>query len=555
MSKLTALRAPLRRERPLSERLLQRASLGVRERFSRAIKAFRGESFTLYDDQAVQAFGGAAGGRFFLDWIKGCTSPDEDYKRSAQKLRARARDLERNNAYIRQFLSLLACNVIGPKGISFDGAVRANGSPDGELDEKANKALGRAWYAWHDSPVTVDGRMNMLELQHLLVRTVARDGEVFVRKHVNFPHSPFRFALEPIDADMIDEGMNRKPSEGVNEVRLGIEVDKYGRPLWYHVGKPLYALDREETTKRIPADQIIHLQHPDRVQQTRSVSWLAPTMPAIKMLQGYCEAELVAARTASAKMGFFVTKGAGGEGAALAAGDPITMDASPGTLEVLAPGQEFMPWDPQHPSTAFPDFVKAILRQIATGLGVSYNALANDLEGVNYSSIRHGLQGERDLWRLLQEWWICSFLDPVYRSWIQAATLTPLLELPAPDSPPSTYFPCVWTPRGYPYVDPLNDAKADELELSLGLTSRTRILGAQGEDLSDTFEQLANEKKAAKKAGIEISGSEPAKPASTGGAGQAGEEPGSSNGNGNKAQGGGRLASAFDHDVMTPLRG
>lgn len=551
---MTAARVPTRLLPTRAPRppLLERAFLGVSRRLQRAIKGWRGETFSLLDDAAVQAFGGAASNRFFMDWVRGVTGPDDDFQRSAQRLRARARDLERNNPYVRQFLALLTVNVIGPKGIAFDGAVRAKNDPDGELDEAVNKLLGRAWCGWADEPVTIDGKLNLLELQHLLVRTVARDGEVFVRKHVGVASSPYRFALEPIDADFVDETFNRKPSAGVNEVRLGIEVDANGRPVAYHFGRPAWSLDRGAEMKRIPAAEILHLQRPDRVQQTRSVSWLAPIMPALKMLQGYTEAELVAARTGSAKMGFFVQKNAGGEGAVLGAGDPLTMDASPGTLEQLPPGMEFQEWSPDHPSTAFPEFVKAIIRQIATGLGVSYNALANDLEGVNYSSIRHGLQIERDLWRALQGWWVADFLRPLYRAWVETATLTPMLPLPSPADPPSVYFPSVWTPRGYPYVDPSNDAKAAELELSLGLTSRTRILAEQGEDVLETFEQLKAEEKAAKTAGITISGSKPAEQASTGGAGNAGAEPGNTNGNGNKAQGG-RLASAFE--TTTPLRG
>ena len=38
--------------------------------------------------------------------------------------------------------------------------------------------------------------------------------------------------------------------------------------------------------------------------------------------------------------------------------------------------------------TAFADFHASVLRSVASGLGISYVTLANNLEGVSYSSIR-----------------------------------------------------------------------------------------------------------------------------------------------------------------------
>ena len=47
--------------------------------------------------------------------------------------------------------------------------------------------------------------------------------------------------------------------------------------------------------QRVPADQIIHLYVSERGNQTRGVTWFHPVMTGIKMLDGYTEAELVAA--------------------------------------------------------------------------------------------------------------------------------------------------------------------------------------------------------------------------------------------------------------------
>lgn len=64
-------------------------------------------------------------------------------------------------------------------------------------------------------------------------------------------------------------------------------------------------------------------------------------------------------------------------------GAPI-MDASPGTFAQLAAGQDFKEFDPQYPNGEFDSFHKAVLKGIASGLGVSYTALSNDLEATSY---------------------------------------------------------------------------------------------------------------------------------------------------------------------------
>ena len=126
---------------------------------------------------------------------------------------------------------------------------------------------------------------------------------------------------------------------------------------------------------------------------------LAPALSQVKMLNAHREAELVATRMAAAKMGFFTSE----SGDDVPADDydnnvPI-IDAEPGTFHQLPAGVDFKAFDPTHPATAFADFQKGILRGTASGLGVSYASLSNDLEGTSYSSIRQGALEERDAYR------------------------------------------------------------------------------------------------------------------------------------------------------------
>ena len=144
----------------------------------------------------------------------------------------------------------------------------------------------------------------------------------------------------------------------------------------------------------------------------------ACVMKALHQLDGYMEAELIAARLAAAKSLFLTSP----DGMAYDDDDyedyaPIP-DAEPGSITQLKPGDGKPTWNLDHPMTAFADFHASVLRSVANGLGISYVTLANNLEGVSYSSIRQGATEERDNLRVLQRFLIQHLAEPVFREWL-----------------------------------------------------------------------------------------------------------------------------------------
>jgi capsid protein len=90
------------------------------------------------------------------------------------------------------------------------------------------------------------------------------------------------------------------------------------------------------------------------------------------------------------------------------------MQADPGTFHNLPAGVDFKGFEPQFPSNDFESFHKSILRGIASGLGVSYTSLSNDLEATSYSSIRQGALEERDFYKNITSFVIEHFIRPVF---------------------------------------------------------------------------------------------------------------------------------------------
>lgn len=94
--------------------------------------------------------------------------------------------------------------------------------------------------------------------------------------------------------------------------------------------------------------------------------------------------------------------------------DEIQIESQAGEVPVLPESAEFKEWSPNYPTGEFLPFHKAMLRSMAAGMGVLYNNLASDLEGVTFSSIRQGTLDEREHWKELQQWLIESLVEPIY---------------------------------------------------------------------------------------------------------------------------------------------
>ena len=119
---------------------------------------------------------------------------------------------------------------------------------------------------------------------------------------------------------------------------------------------------------------------------------------------------------------------------------------------------------------------------------VSYNALGNDAEGVNYTSLRYFLGLERDSWMELQDWFESEFPERVRVAWQESAIFAGRL----PENNPKL-DQIYWQPRRWEGPDPAKQAQADELELQIGSTTLTAILSRKGLDFDDHITERINE--------------------------------------------------------------
>jgi lambda family phage portal protein len=462
-----------------------------------------------------RSFEAAKSSRLLDDWNLSAVSIDKDVEGALLTLRTRSRDLCQNNDYGKRYLELLVSNVVGPAGIRLQMKVK-NRRADGSqvIDKPANDIIEAAWSRWCSRPNCTTGRrLSFTELLALVMRAVPRDGEALVRVVRNFDN-PFRFALQPLPVDCLDHAY----TDSARRIRMGVETNAWGEPVAYHVltsnpadqGWPTAGPGSKR--ERIAASEILHVYRPDHLVQTRGFPWTAASMRRLHIAGKYEEAELVAARVGASNMGFFMT----GDGNAYgyddkdAAGNPIT-EVAPGRFETLPKNiVDFKQFDPQHPTTAFPDFMKSILRGAASGLNVSYISLANDLADTSYASGRQGLLEERSWYMQIQGWLIEACVQPVFDAWLPIAIAAGEVNLPLSDIA-RFRASAGWQPRRWSWVDPRSDMDAAQKAVALGINSRTRLAGDLGADLEDIFDELAAEHEAAE--ALEISIDPAAKPA------------------------------------------
>lgn len=445
---------------------------------------------------------GANINRLTSAWPTTPTAADAELRTALRVLRSRSRDLTVNNDHARRFIKMVGAHVAGPSGVAFQNKAKRR---DGSLDRRLNSRIEDAWSRWGRRGVCeVSGQFCWRDLQRHVVETVARDGEYLIR--FVLAENDFGFSLQLIEADHLDETINRHLGGG-RYIRMGVETNEWGRAVAYHlsVGHPGDTLSQQRyTTVRVPAEEILHLKVTDRVTQIRGVPWMHSSMTRLGNLGAYEEAEIVAARIAASKMGFFVEEGAEYAADATDASGNLISEVEPGMFEKLPAGVKFEAFDPQHPSGNFEPFIKSTLRSIASGLNVSYNSLTSDLEATSYSSIRAGLLEERDAWRVLQNWFIDSFCQPVFDSWLPRAVLTQDDLRPYATTMRAINAPS-WKPRAWSWVDPLKDAQAQILALEAGLVTRTELAAEQGRDFEELCEEAAREREIMQEYGIEFS--------------------------------------------------
>jgi len=363
----------------------------------------------------------------------------------------------------------------------------------------ASALVGRGWQARSRHPDQATARRLNAAFEALtvplllpLARALVRDGEAFVRLTVDEAAE-----LHPVllPADQVDPSLSRDLGRGAGaRIVAGIEFDASDRPAAYHVlreapGAPFAAAFGEPV--RVPAADMLHVFDRAFPGQVRGLSWLAPVLLKLRDRDEAADALLMQLKVASLMTGFVrdAEGGAAGfEGAG--AGSAIDVSLEPGAMRILPPGADVSFTSPGQGLAQAVDFLRAQDREIAAGVGLTFEALTGDLGEANYSSARVGLLEFRRRAEMLQRTLIeAQLLRPLWRRWIDVQILAGLV----PAAEAADHQAVAFVPPGWTWVDPRNEVEAEVAAIAAGLKSREEVVAGRGRDIDELDEEIARD--------------------------------------------------------------
>jgi capsid protein len=185
---------------------------------------------------------------------------------NVDRIRARARHLERNNDIVRRALYLVEQNVVGPNGVKFVSLAKRARTDD----KKAQELVTREWVRFIKSADIRLRYQSFRQSLKLISRRRVVDGEAFVELLPGF-NNKTRFSYRLIDPSHIPVGL----SDEKKRISMGIEYDANWVPVAYYVsdakGAHTFSTGMFGSGKyrRVPAESMLHschsLHHPSSV--------------------------------------------------------------------------------------------------------------------------------------------------------------------------------------------------------------------------------------------------------------------------------------------------
>jgi lambda family phage portal protein len=436
-------------------------------------------------------------------------SANAQNRTAADYLRTQARHLEQNFDIAAGALDVLVNNTVG-SGISPEPQVLLK---SGEPADELNRGLLKLWDDWIHSP-EVTRQYDYYSLQRLVARTAFRDGEAFGQRIIGrvplLDHNTVvPFSLEMLEPEFVPMDLN----DAARNLVQGVILNAWGQPTEYRVYKTHPGDDRGLAstldTKGIPAARMIHVKLTKRLHQVRGISVFASVINRFDDIKEIDESERVAARVAAA-MAAYIKKGQPDQ---YEAGDhpidPATgqralrnMEFVPGMVfDDLLPGEDIGSIGSNRPNNALIPFRDSQLRSASGGIGASYSSLSKNYNGT-YSAQRQELVEQFQHYRAVSSQFVFRFCQPVWDGFVEAAMASGAVDPRGADL--STVYDASHTVPPMPWIDPLKEAQANQIDEDRGYKSRSRIIRERGLNPDQVNQEIKRDQQEAERLGLEL---------------------------------------------------
>jgi lambda family phage portal protein len=473
-------------------------------------------------------------------WGSPLRSADAAHLREKDTLDARALDLERNDGYINNGIQTYKDSIVG-------GMYRINAKPiakmlglDDVWAEEFQEYVELTFTAFAESPdcwIDASRHNTLTGMVRLAVALSVTVGEsVSTAEWIRQVGRPYNTAIQMIDPIRLS---NPEGKSDDKFLRKGVEMDRYGAPVnyWFResvMGDPFefdqFRWKAVKAYKPWGRKMVLHYFEQQRVAQSRGIGDLVSVLKESKMTKKYNDmvlqnAVLNASFAAALESDLppqeaFASIG-GSEGVnewaasyleAIAAytGQSPNMQIDGVRIPHLYPGTKLKLQNVGQPGGVGTGFEASLLRNIAAGLGLSYEEFSRDFTKTNYSSARAAMG---QTWKLMQarkKSAADAFATDVYRLWFEEAYNRGDFKSVLPRNAPNFYegmnkdfyTNCTWIGASRGQIDELKETQAAIQRIDAGLSTYEVECARFGTDFREVFAQRQREQNRIKELGL-----------------------------------------------------
>lgn len=403
-----------------------------------------------------------------------------------------------------------------------------------EAAEEWQKRTEAEFALWAERKDACDatGINDFYGLQQLAMLSWPMSGDCFClfRQYDPTQMHPYSLRLHLLEADRVrtptaDGGITLLTTTGKaengNTIYDGVEVDKNGRIVAYHIANtypfqntltPTEFARVEAYGKATGLPNILHIMDSERCEQYRGVPYLAQVMEPLLQMRRYTEAEIMAAIVQSFFTAFVKTNGDTTE---MPFGEPSSADAQevsrdpsdyemgPGNTVIMEPGEDVAFGSPTHPNTGFNTFMRAMCEQVGAALEEPADLLLMSFNS-SYSASRGALLEAWKAFKMRREWLTKSFCRPVYEVWMTEAVARGRIIAPGFLTDPlirQAYLQSEWIGPSQGQLDPTKEVQAAAMAVENGFSTReAEAIRLNGSEYTVNVDKLTLENERLRKA-------------------------------------------------------